>query len=83
MSGFVQHTRTFKKYTEEFQVDMVEAVRAYCQGREDLPLYEDDSIVKITGTAAAIEEMCTNLRARFGALPGDPEPKEDKKQKKD
>ena len=69
--NLVKHTRTFKKYKAEYRMDLVNAARAYGAARSDFVLYEDRSIVKLTSTKAAIEAMCNELRAKFGALPGD------------
>jgi len=82
-SSLVKHNRTFKKYTGEYRAEVLDALKAYCEARESLAVYEDASIVKVTGTFGEIEEMCAELRTSFGALPGDPEPKEEKPEETD
>ena len=79
--SYVRQTRTFKKYKDEFRPELVEAARTLAK-QQDLGFYEDASIVKITGDKSAIDALCDTLRAQHGALPGDPEPKEKKAEKK-
>lgn len=73
-AAFVKHTRSFKKYTAEYREDLVEAART-AAALETLEMYEDASIVKITGSKEDIDKMCADLREKFGPLPGDPKPK--------
>ena len=77
----VKHTKTFKKYTDQHNPELVEAVRGYAAARSDVvSLYEDDSIVKVTGLAGDVDEMVDSLRSRFGTpLPGEDPPAKSKK----
>ena len=73
----IKHTKTFKKYTEECRSEVVDAVRAYIQGRADFAMHEDASIVKVTARKQDIDEMVTILEARYGALYNETEPASD------
>ena len=77
----VRHTKSFKKYSEEFRPEVVNAARSWANERpEKLAFYEDNSIVKITGSKDDIDEMVASLRGRFGSpLPGETVAKDEKK----
>ena len=79
--NLVKHTKSFKKYTSEHRPELVDAARHYAMGRSDFSIHEDRSVLKLTSTRPNIESMLTVLRARFGALPGDEEPKDAKDDK--
>ena len=68
----VKHTKSFKKYTDEYRPELVDAVRTYASGRPGFSVHEDKSILKVTATKGEIDAMCVDLRGRFGPLPGDP-----------
>lgn len=69
----VKHTKTFKRYGEQFKSDVVDATRAWAEARpETFALFEDASIIKVTATQEEIDEMVESLRSRFGTpLPGE------------
>ncbi len=69
----VKHTKTFKKYRDEFRPEVVEATREWAKQHADkISIYEDASIVKVTGIPADIDAMIASLRERFGEeLPGE------------
>lgn len=76
---YVQHSKSFKKYTSEYRPEVVDAVRHYAVGNAEFKVHEDRSLLKVTSTKENIAAMLTVLRARFGALPGDDDGKEEKK----
>ena len=47
-------TQTFKKYKAEYRADVVKAAMAAAPGLK-LAIYEDNSIVKLTGTVTDVE----------------------------
>ncbi|MFT7618129.1 MAG: hypothetical protein ACI97A_001769 [Planctomycetota bacterium] len=72
----VKHTKSFKKYSDESRTEVVDACRKWGQDRpEKFELYEDASIVKLTGIQSDVDEMVEDLRGRFGTpLPGEDPP---------
>ncbi len=76
----VKHTKTFKKYGDEYRPDVVEATRTWVKDHpSQFEVYEDASIIKVTGTPDDVDAMVKSLRERFGTpLPGEDPPKESK-----
>ena len=72
----VKHTKSFKKYSDECKPEVIEACRKWAQDRPDkFQIFEDASIIKVTGIQADIDEMVEDLRGRFGSpLPGEDPP---------
>lgn len=72
---FIRHTKTFKKYKDEFEPRVVDYVREWAQTEELLAFHEDNSIVKVTGTKEQIAGLLDTLKSRFNYIP--PEDRED------
>ncbi|MCA9320593.1 MAG: hypothetical protein KDB53_07655 [Planctomycetes bacterium] len=77
----VRHTKSFKKYSDEARLEVVDATRSWAEARPDrFQVYEDASLIKVTATQDEVEELVTYLRGRFGTpLPGEDPPKDAKK----
>ncbi|MSR75273.1 MAG: hypothetical protein EXS14_07380 [Planctomycetes bacterium] len=73
----LRFTKTFKKYTSEYQAPVVEHVRAWAKADSTIVFHEDKSIVKVTGTQAHIVALLAELKSRFNYTP--PEDLEEKK----
>ena len=71
----VKHTKTFKRYGEQFKAEVVDATRSWAEARpEAFSIYQDASIIKVTADQELIDEMVESLRSRFGTpLPGEDE----------
>jgi hypothetical protein len=74
----VLFTKTFKKYTSEFDAKVVDYVRDWARSAALKAFHEDRSIVKVTGTQAEIVGLLEVLKERFGYIP----PEERKEVKK-
>jgi len=72
---FLRHTKTFKKYKDEYEPRVVDYVREWAQTEELLAFHEDNSIVKVTGAPEQIEGLLATLLSRFNYIP--PEDRED------
>ena len=72
---FIRHTKTFKKYKDEFEPRVVDYVREWAKTEELLASHEDNSILKVTGTQEQIQELLATLKTRFNYVP--PEDRED------
>ena len=69
--------KTFKKYTDEYEEQVVAYVREWGQTHDDIVFHEDNSIVKVTATADMIGKLLGVLKERFDYIP--PEMREEKK----
>ncbi|NRA95118.1 MAG: hypothetical protein HRU14_02810 [Planctomycetes bacterium] len=72
---FIRHTKTFKKYKDEFEPRVVDHVREWAKTEELLAFHEDNSIVKVTGAKEQIDGLLETLKSRFDYTP--PEDAED------
>ena len=72
----MRYTKTFKKYTSEFEAPVVEHVRIWAKADKSIVFYEDKSIVKVTSTQARIAALLEELKTRFNYIP--PEERETK-----
>lgn len=74
----VKHSKSFKKYGDEFRPEVVAAAREWALAHaERVSVHEDASLIKITGLKEDIDTMVSELRSRFGSpLPGEDPPKE-------
>ena len=73
----MRYTKTFKKYTDEFEEQVVSYVREWGQTHDEIVFYEDNSIVKVTATEDMVEKLLGVLKERFDYIP--PEMREEKK----
>ena len=74
---FIRFSKTFKKYTDEFEPRVVDYVREWAGTQELLAFHEDNSIVKVTSDAEMIEKLLGVLKERFDYIP--PEMREGEK----
>mgnify|MGYP001270560847 CR=1 FL=1 len=74
-SPFIRYTKTFKKYTGEFEPRVVDYVREWAQAGDVLAFHEDNSIVKVTGSKERVDGLLATLKERFNYIP--PEDRED------
>ncbi len=72
----VKHTKSFKKYSDECRKEVVDACRQWATERSDkFQIFEDASIIKVTGVQADVDAMVEDMRGRFGTpLPGEDAP---------
>lgn len=73
----LRHTKTFKKYTSEYEPAVVEAVRQWAKISGAVVMHEDKSIVKVTASQERIAALLSELKARFNYIP--PEDREEAK----
>lgn len=73
----MQYTKTFKKYTAEYEAPVVDYVRSWARTEKLLAFHEDKSIVKVTGTDLQVKALLATLKDRFGYIP--PEDRGEKK----
>jgi len=71
MAVMLRYTQSFKKYTSEYDPKLVEHVRTWAQGQSLIAFHEDNSLVKVTGTKAQVDELLEQLKELFGYLPPD------------
>ena len=64
----MRYTKTFKKYRAECRPEVLTSVRDYVADHQEYQLHEDESIIKVTASAEAIETMVTALTAQHGGL---------------
>lgn len=75
----VHFTQTFKKYTAECRPEVVKHAEAWANTNK-LQVYNDNSILKVTGPQERIEALRAELKAKFSWEPiGLEEKKADKK----
>ncbi len=72
---FVRYTKSFKKYTEEYEARVVDYVREWASTADLLTWHEDNSLIKVTGTKEQIDDLLKTLKTRFNYIP--PEERED------
>jgi hypothetical protein len=65
----VKYTKTFKKYTDEFEAPVVDYVRSWARAEPLMAFHEDNSIVKVTGTDLHIKTLLATLKSRFHYVP--------------
>ena len=65
----MRHTKTFKKYTDEYDQEVVDHVREWGSSREGIVFHEDNSIVKVTGVAEKIDSLLGELKKRYDYIP--------------
>ena len=65
----LRYTKTFKKYTEEFEPAVVEFVRQWAKSNVIAAFHEDASIVKVTGSDAQVRGLLGTLKEKFGYVP--------------
>ena len=66
---FIRYTKTFKKYTAEFELRVVDHVREWAKTEEILAFHEDNSIVKVTATKEQVDGLLSTLKDRFNYVP--------------
>jgi hypothetical protein len=76
-STFLRYTKSFKKYTEEYEPRVVDYVREWAPTADLFAWHEDNSLIKVTGTKAQIDGLLEVLKDRFAYIP--PEMKADAK----
>ena len=69
MAVELRYTKSFKKYTNEFNADVTEHVRSWSSGQELMAFHEDDSLVKVTGTKRQITALLEDLKEKFDYIP--------------
>ncbi|MAG57386.1 MAG: hypothetical protein CMJ83_13930 [Planctomycetes bacterium] len=72
---FLRHTKSFKKYTEEYELRVVDYVREWGKTEALLAVHEDNSLLKVTGSKEQIEGLMGVLKQRFNYIA--PEDRED------
>ena len=63
------HTKSFKKYTSEYEPAVVAYVREWAAAHPEIRFHEDNSLVKITTSKAMVERLLGVLKERFSYIP--------------
>ena len=74
---FLRYTKSFKKYTDEYEAKVVDFVREWAQTQDLFAWHEDNSLIKVTGSEAQIQALLEVLKERFAYIP--PEEREEDK----
>ena len=72
---FIRCTKTFKKYKDEFEPQVVDFVREWAGTADLIAVHEDNSIIKVTGSKEQIDGLLDVLKSRFDYIP--PEDREE------
>lgn len=75
----LRYTKSFKKYTDEFQPEVVEHVRQWARVQDLAAIHEDASLVKVTGSKQQIESLLAELKEKFDYVPPEDRGKGEKK----
>jgi hypothetical protein len=65
----VKHSQSLKKYKAESRPEVLAFVREWARGKSLDAVYEDASVLKVTGTQEQITELRATLKEKFGWEP--------------
>jgi hypothetical protein len=65
----VKSSQSLKKYRAEHRPEVLAFVREWARGRPLDALYEDASVLKVTGTKEQVAELRALLKEKFGWEP--------------
>lgn len=65
----MKFTKSFKKYTDEYQPEVVDFVREWAREAGPEAVHEDNSLIKVTGSEEQISALLAMLKERFSYVP--------------